>query len=155
MKKYSENLKDPRWQKKRLEIMQRDNFTCQCCGDESTELHVHHKRYSSQLMVWEYDESELTTICKHCHKFIHYLTSFQFADKEFKLTTNNRMPSINKMYKKAENTYVMLAIFENSSLVIGAIPYDEDGEYSIDVQSILKADTVQILFEHINKNLNG
>ena len=31
---YSEQLKSPKWQKKRLEIMQRDKFTCQLCGDK-------------------------------------------------------------------------------------------------------------------------
>ena len=32
---YSEKLKDPRWQKKRLEILERDNFRCQYCGDKN------------------------------------------------------------------------------------------------------------------------
>ena len=30
-KTYTELLKDPRWQKKRLEIYERDNFTCNQC----------------------------------------------------------------------------------------------------------------------------
>jgi 5-methylcytosine-specific restriction endonuclease McrA len=32
-KTYSELLKSPKWQKKRLEIMSRDKFTCKKCGD--------------------------------------------------------------------------------------------------------------------------
>lgn len=41
-KSYSEKLLDPRWQKKRLEILARDNWTCQRCGAVNCELHVHH-----------------------------------------------------------------------------------------------------------------
>ncbi len=40
--KYSEKLKDPRWQKKRLEIFQRDEFHCQQCGDGENTLCVHY-----------------------------------------------------------------------------------------------------------------
>lgn len=31
---YSQKLLDPRWQRKRLEILQRDDFTCQVCSDK-------------------------------------------------------------------------------------------------------------------------
>lgn len=66
-KNYSEQLKDPRWQRKRLEIMQRDNFTCQLCGDKLTTLNVHHKKYNNDCKPWEYDNDTLVTICEHCH----------------------------------------------------------------------------------------
>ena len=46
---YKEKLLDPRWQKKRLEILNRDNFTCQCCGDDKKTLNIHHKYYNSNL----------------------------------------------------------------------------------------------------------
>lgn len=72
MKKYSENLKDPRWQKKRLEIMQRDNFTCQCCGDNTTELHVHHKTYSNGKEPWDYSNDNFETLCINCHNRNHH-----------------------------------------------------------------------------------
>jgi len=35
---YAEKLKDPRWQKKRLEIMERDEWTCQWCVDSESPL---------------------------------------------------------------------------------------------------------------------
>jgi len=66
-KTYSEKLKDPRWQKKRLEVLQRDNFTCQLCGDAETELHVHHHAYLKGCQPWEYELSNFSTFCKHCH----------------------------------------------------------------------------------------
>lgn len=69
---YSEQLKSPKWQKKRLEIMGRDKFTCQICGDKETQLNVHHKEYSGN--AWEANNKDLTTICKHCHKLIHFIS---------------------------------------------------------------------------------
>lgn len=62
---YSEKLKDPRWQKKRLEVLERDSFTCQCCGDKEMELHVHHHKYSGD--PWDTLLSDLITYCKVCH----------------------------------------------------------------------------------------
>ena len=66
--KYSDKLKDPRWQKKRLEILERDNWTCQKCMDKEITLHVHHLKYNGN--PWELDEGDLITLCKHCHEFI-------------------------------------------------------------------------------------
>lgn len=65
-KTYAEKLRDPRWQKKRLEIFARDNFTCKVCGDDKNTLHVHHKEYNG-CEPWEYDNSLLDTICADCH----------------------------------------------------------------------------------------
>ena len=67
-KTYSEQLKDPRWQKKRLEIMSRDGFTCKLCGDKETTLNIHHKQYDYNCKPWEYSDDKLITICEHCHK---------------------------------------------------------------------------------------
>ena len=64
---YLEKLKDPRWQKKRLEIMQRDDFQCTCCGDRDSEIHVHHSYYEFGKEVWEYSEESLFTLCSSCH----------------------------------------------------------------------------------------
>ncbi len=66
--KYSELLKDPRWQRKRLEILERDNWTCQWCKDKDSTLHVHHKKYQSGKKPWEYDNSYLLTLCEGCHE---------------------------------------------------------------------------------------
>ena len=68
MSEYSEKLKDPRWQKKRLEIMQRDGFKCKWCGDGKNTLNIHHYAYSGE--PWEVDNNELVTICRHCHLII-------------------------------------------------------------------------------------
>lgn len=65
---YAEMLKSPLWQKKRLEIMQRDNFTCQYCGCNDRELHVHHFVYRKNSKPWEYNDNELITLCNKCHE---------------------------------------------------------------------------------------
>ena len=71
---YYELLKDPRWQKRRLEIMQRDNFTCQMCGNGLTSgvpLNVHHYVYHKGYLPWEYSEKDLITLCRDCHHKLH------------------------------------------------------------------------------------
>lgn len=65
---YSEKLKDPRWQKKRLEVMGYDSFKCVECGSESKTLNVHHTYYVSGRNPWDYPSRSLLTLCQDCHK---------------------------------------------------------------------------------------
>jgi hypothetical protein len=65
---YSEMLKDPRWQRKRLEILERDEWTCQNCTSTTATLHVHHKVYDRGAAPWEYDDDLLVTYCEECHE---------------------------------------------------------------------------------------
>ena len=69
-KTYSELLKDPRWQKMRLFIMERDNFSCISCGDTEQTLNVHHLAYRKNTKIWDYDSSEFITLCEECHSYI-------------------------------------------------------------------------------------
>lgn len=66
-KTYSEKLQDPRWQKKRLEVFNRDNFACVLCGDKDNTLHVHHMTYKHGKEPWEYEYENFKTVCKFCH----------------------------------------------------------------------------------------
>lgn len=68
MKKYIELLKDPRWQKRRLEIMSIDQFTCQICYANHLTLNVHHLIYFPDRNPWEYDDCHLITLCEPCHQ---------------------------------------------------------------------------------------
>lgn len=67
MSTYSEKLKDPRWQKKRLEILNRDEWECSNCCRTDVTLHVHHEYYVSGREPWDYPAESLTTLCKDCH----------------------------------------------------------------------------------------
>jgi hypothetical protein len=64
---YQEKLKDPRWQKKRLEILQRDKWTCRFCGEKEKTLHVHHLFYFKDRDPWDIDNGFLLTLCEDCH----------------------------------------------------------------------------------------
>lgn len=90
-KTYSELLKDPRWQKKRLTILDRDKFKCTYCGDGTSELHVHHKKYLTGKKPWEYNKDMLTTLCGDCHKGIHR------KEKIIELFVNYSDVQINRM----------------------------------------------------------
>jgi hypothetical protein len=65
---YSEKLKDPRWQKLRLEIFNRDAWTCQKCLSKADTLTVHHKFYFPGKEPWDYGQEELITLCESCHE---------------------------------------------------------------------------------------
>lgn len=68
---YSEKLKDPRWQKKRLKIMEYAKFRCQMCGAKDRTLHVHHSYYVRNKAPWQYPDGSLICICEDCHGIIH------------------------------------------------------------------------------------
>ena len=70
-KSYSDKLKDPRWQRHRLECYSRDNFTCLLCGDSRSTLHAHHDSYQGE--PWDIPLSEIRTLCEHCHSITHEL----------------------------------------------------------------------------------
>lgn len=80
---YSDKLKDPRWQRKRLEIMSRDKFACTLCGDTTITLHVHHHMYVGD--PWECPNQFLTTICEECHA-IHHASWLTYMLKQFGAT---------------------------------------------------------------------
>lgn len=61
-----EKYRDPRWQKKRLQIMQRAGFKCETCGQEKT-LNVHHGYYSRDMDPWDYPDDTLWCLCEDCH----------------------------------------------------------------------------------------
>lgn len=60
--------KDPRWQKMRLEVLNRDGFKCQMCGSAEKTLHVHHLSYSGIDNPWDIHPNLLITLCVECHE---------------------------------------------------------------------------------------
>lgn len=85
---YKEQIKSPKWQKRRLEILQRDNFTCQICGDTKSELNVHHLHYEKGKKIWEYPDSDLITLCQVCHEAEH--------DKDGEFSVDNVINELKK-----------------------------------------------------------
>lgn len=71
MSTYSELLRDPRWQKKRLKALEAAGWKCKACGDSDETLHVHHIRYIKGRKPWEYELNELKVLCAGCHEQAH------------------------------------------------------------------------------------
>jgi len=115
---YSEKLKNPLWQKKRLEILNRDNFTCLLCSDTDTELHIHHKEYKSGKKPWEYKDDNFQTLCKHCHGVISVINKDGYS------------PLISsKIYRQSTDSYIISTIFCDilNFLVLSIDHYDKNG----------------------------
>lgn len=72
---YEKQIKSPHWQKRRLQILQRDNFTCQICGSTEKTLHVHHLCYKKDAKIWDYPDKTLITLCEDCHRIEHEMRS--------------------------------------------------------------------------------
>lgn len=68
---YQKLLRDPRWIKRRNEILSRDKNTCQMCGAQDRYLHVHHTKYIVGRKPWEYADDDLVTLCELCHERVH------------------------------------------------------------------------------------
>jgi len=112
---YLEKLKNPKWQKKRLEIMKRDKFKCKLCGDDETTLNVHHLEYSGN--PWDIDNSKLITLCEHCHNEVEYFK------KEF---SNFNIHDLN-IYKTSKSSDLSSLIFISYKNVFAFRIYNKDG----------------------------
>jgi len=72
---YSDLLKDPRWQRKRLEVFEAAKWKCQRCGAGDKQLHVHHRKYIAGRKPWEYPMDRLLCLCENCHNKAHAIIS--------------------------------------------------------------------------------
>lgn len=108
---YSEKLKDPRWQRKRLEVLQRSDFSCECCQETEKTLHVHHKFYKKGAAPWEYDADDLQSLCEDCHDLIHFwkerlnesIKRLELSDIEQLCGYAEAMLAINEVFSDDEN----------------------------------------------------
>jgi hypothetical protein len=65
---YAEKLKDPRWQKRRLEVLKEAGWKCQACEATDKTLHVHHNFYRTRTHPWNYPDHALRVLCEDCHE---------------------------------------------------------------------------------------
>jgi hypothetical protein len=68
---YADMLRDPKWQRKRLEVLKDADFSCENCGNNEEELSVHHRFYKKGAKPWEYENGDLVVYCKKCHEEWH------------------------------------------------------------------------------------
>jgi len=105
---YAEKLKDPRWQKKRLEVMERDCFKCQICDDHTSTLQVHHKSYDFGKEPLDYELHNFTTLCIPCHE-LEELAKSKLKELVLRLEKQNYFKHTivkefyNNVYKKLNN----------------------------------------------------
>lgn len=71
MANYSDKLKDPRWQKKRLLVLEDNGWTCGICHDTESTLHVHHRLYWKDCDPWDYPDQIYAVLCDQCHEAEH------------------------------------------------------------------------------------
>tara|TARA_Y100000004_G_scaffold93073_1_gene104281 strand:+ start:102 stop:839 length:738 start_codon:yes stop_codon:yes gene_type:complete len=67
MKSYKKYLKSDKWHRIRKKVIERDNYTCQCCRDKNCVLQVHHIIYNGAVMNGQ-STSQLITLCEKCHE---------------------------------------------------------------------------------------
>ncbi len=143
MKSYYEKLKDPRWQKKRLEIMERSGFCCDICHDKNSTLNVHHYYYIKNYNPWDYPDNALGCLCENCHIEIqdkcnelmilisHFkeFVPWEHFDNFFKLFTPHETDET-KLSSLAE---ILINIyFKNSNKI-----YEESVKYCTKIGSII------------------
>lgn len=68
---FSESYKHPKWQQKRLQVFEADNYTCRRCGAKESQLHAHHMQYIKGRKPWEYPDANFVTLCDDCHAEFH------------------------------------------------------------------------------------
>jgi hypothetical protein len=86
---YADQIKSPKWQKKRLEILERDKFTCQWCGSKDEKLNVHHYFYFKDCDIWDYEDYFLITVCDECHEWFHIQNDILKTLLSHMFTNNN------------------------------------------------------------------
>jgi hypothetical protein len=68
---YANKLRDVRWQKKRLDVLQGHGWQCDECCSSEVELQVHHYWYETGLNPWDYEERCYGVLCDKCHTQWH------------------------------------------------------------------------------------
>lgn len=76
---YSEKLKDPRWQKVRLLVLERAGWKCESCEAAEQTLHVHHGYYDRAKEPWEYPTDTLWCLCEDCHESAEHERRFFYS----------------------------------------------------------------------------
>lgn len=80
---YAQQIKSPKWQRLRLEVMDANGFQCQVCGEDNKELNVHHPYYLRGALIWEYPAKDLQCLCYDCHAEFHGLHKAEVRDKPY------------------------------------------------------------------------
>lgn len=108
---YSEKLKHPLWQKLRLEVFERDNWTCQECFEEGKSLQVHHCYYAKGN-PWDTPKECLITLCEECHK------ERQDEEEKAKLALGLMLATLRSDYRRELINSLVVSSRENYAPVV-------------------------------------
>ena len=125
--------------------MQRDNFTCQACGDTENELHVHHLIYEKGKKPFEANNDNLITYCKICHELYHKMISeirrfYSKSDFQFRV-----MP----MFINEPNCNYFIMYYGNLWLITKT---ETNYGYTMNVEFLSEAPFLGMLENFINAN---
>jgi len=66
-------------------------------------LQVHHKRYIENLKIWEYDNNDLTTLCKACHTNTHKETEIEIFSYQGSFIQKKLFEPLDQSYRPTHN----------------------------------------------------
>lgn len=139
---YSEKLKHPLWQKKRLEVLELYGFSCAYCGSEDKTLHVHHKIYEKGRDPWDYPSSSLVSLCVDCHESRHSLVN------EINSIIGSMDPGeIKRLLGYARATFVIGNVCLDRSLAIRVENYQE----ALGVSDAYRVDTDELVLHFMGQ----
>ena len=95
---YSDKLRDPRWQQKRLKLLEATEWKCQSCESGTTNLQVHHQYYLRNTDPWDYEDDCYKVLCENCHEI--YQKSMESAHKF--IARSNLILALEKMSETSE-----------------------------------------------------
>lgn len=139
---YSKKLKDPRWQKKRLEILERDDWSCQKCSDTESTLVVHHRRYIYGKDPWDYPNYMLVTLCESCHE----------TERETRQEYEDMLLEILKEKFFADDLYSLTCGFCNVKLKYPSEVFSNIMEWFLQNDDLVDK-VSDLYFEDLNKKL--
>lgn len=131
-KTYFEKLKDPRWQKKRLEALEAAQWTCASCADKDSTLHVHHRQYFKGREPWEYEVGQLEVLCEDCHLLHH-----EQVEPDPLLLAASFVPSHGYLNRDAA-----------ASLVAGFFEHDINSDYVGDPSTFMVGSIARVIEQH-------
>jgi hypothetical protein len=90
---YDKDLATREWQEFRSRVLERDGERCTRCKLKLSRLEAHHTRYIEGRRLWEYDLSDLVTLCRRCHEEAHKEPVFIYSESGIVLRGFSHGPS--------------------------------------------------------------
>lgn len=140
---YFDLLKNPLWQKKRLENLKLANWECINCGNKDDQLQVHHKQYIKGRNPWEYENEQLEVLCNKCHGEMHEMldaikTIISYSDiyEIFNLLKGYVSDDIDAKYD-LQNNNSFISEFSNIGVIASIIALIHPKHYKYIAENII------------------